>query len=63
MNEKNIDKFTFAIIDEFEEFLNERNITIPDDNREGNLDEARIYGSSYYELEEHIKSCIGRWIK
>lgn len=42
------------IIDIFEELLNRLDITIPDKWREGEEDEARIFGDTYYELEEKI---------
>ena len=42
------------IIDIFEELLDRLNITIPDKWREGEEDEARIFGDTYYELENKI---------
>ena len=42
------------IIDIFEELLNRLDITIPDKRREGEEDEARIFGDAYYELENKI---------
>lgn len=42
------------IIDIFEELLNRLDITIPDKWRGGEEDEARIFGDTYYELEEKI---------
>ena len=42
------------IINEFEEMLCRNNIKIPSKEREGNEDEACIYGTEYYELEESI---------
>ena len=42
------------IIDIFEELLNRLDITIPDKWREGEEDEARIFGDTYYELENKI---------
>lgn len=42
------------IIDIFEELLNRLDITIPDKWREGEEDEARIFGDTYYELESKI---------
>ena len=42
------------IIDIFEELLDRLDITIPDQWREGEEDEARIFGDTYYELEEKI---------
>lgn len=42
------------IIDIFEELLDRLDITIPDKWREGEEDEARIFGDTYYELEDKI---------
>ena len=42
------------IIDIFEELLERLDITIPDKWREGEEDEARIFGDTYYELENKI---------
>ena len=42
------------IIDVFEELLDRLDITIPDKWRDGEEDEARIFGDVYYELENKI---------
>lgn len=42
------------IIDIFEELLDRLDITLPDKWREGEEDEARIFGDTYYELENKI---------
>lgn len=42
------------IIDIFEELLDRLDITIPDKWREDEEDEARIFGDTYYELENQI---------
>ena len=42
------------IINEFEELLYKKNIQIPSTDREGNDDEACIYGTEYYDLENSI---------
>ena len=42
------------IIDIFEELLDRLDITLPDEWREGEEDEARIFGDTYYELENKI---------
>ena len=46
------------IIAEFEELLNEKGISIPCEDREGEPDEARIYGSDYYDLENKITEIL-----
>ena len=51
-----------AILDAFEELLEEKDITIPsedDEQRDGNS--ARLYGTEYFRLEEEINSIIGDW--
>ena len=42
------------IIDIFEELLDRLDVTLPDKWREGEEDEARIFGDAYYELENKI---------
>lgn len=42
------------IISEFENLLYSNNIKIPSDDREGDEEEACIYGTEYYELEDRI---------
>ena len=42
------------IIDIFEELLDRLDITLPDKWREGEEDEARIFGDTYYELQSKI---------
>lgn len=46
------------IIDEFEELLAEHDLVIPDNDREGNEEEACIYGCTYYGLEDKITEMI-----
>lgn len=48
------------IIDIFEELLDRLDITIPDKWREGEEDEARIFGDTYYELENKIVERLKR---
>ena len=52
-----------SIIDLFEEILDRHNITIPDDFRERKDGEARIFGDTYYELEEKIEKVIKPTLK
>jgi len=51
------------IIDEFENLLDEKNITIPSRDREGGKDEARIYGEEYYNLEDSITNILKKNLK
>ena len=54
LNEENLTDTADDIIDIFEELLDRLDITIPDKWREGEEDEARIFGDTYYELEDKI---------
>ena len=54
LNEANLTDTADDIIDIFEELLDRLNITLPDKWREGEEDEARIFGDTYYELENKI---------
>jgi DNA-binding Lrp family transcriptional regulator/DNA-directed RNA polymerase subunit M/transcription elongation factor TFIIS len=48
------------ILDEFEELLERKNVSIPSDDREGSKEEARLYGKEYYDLEEAIIRILNR---
>ena len=54
LNEANLINTADDIIDIFEELLDRFAITLPDKWREGEEDEARIFGDTYYELENKI---------
>lgn len=54
LNEANLVNTAADIIDIFEELLDRLDITLPDEWREGEEDEARIFGDAYYELENKI---------
>lgn len=47
-------EIAIEIIQEFEDLLEGHEIDIPDKDREGNKEEARIYGITYYNLEDKI---------
>ena len=49
-----VNEFLSQILEIFEEKLEELDITLPDRSGKENLDEARIYGSNYYDLEDKI---------
>ena len=55
-NNKKIDNREKAIqiIEQFENLLSKKNIKIPSEDRQDNEDEACIYGTEYYELEDAI---------
>lgn len=54
LDHANITGLADDIIDIFEDLLDRLNITLPDKWREGEEDEARIFGDTYYELEGKI---------
>ena len=53
-NTNNLTNTAADIIDIFEELLDRLDITLPDEWREDEEDEARIFGDTYYELENKI---------
>ena len=59
-NTNNLIDTAADIIDIFEELLDRLDITIPDKWREGEEDEARIFGDTYYELESKIVERLRR---
>ena len=60
LNEEALTNTAADIIDIFEELLDRLNITLPDKWREGEEDEARIFGDTYYELENKIVERLRR---
>ena len=60
LNEENLTNTAADIIDIFEELLDKLDITLPDKWREGEEDEARIFGDAYYELEDKIVERLKR---
>ncbi len=56
MNKKR--ELAIKIISEFEELLSCHNIKIPSSDREGNKEEACIYGTTYYNLEDKITDIL-----
>ena len=55
-------EFIGQIVDVFEDFLEEKGITIANEEKEGDDDDAIIYGSDYDEIADGIKEIISRWI-
>ena len=60
LNEANLTDTADDIIDIFEELLDRLDITLPDKWRDGEEDEARIFGDTYYELENKIVERLKR---
>ena len=54
MNENKARRIAIRILDEFEEMLAEKGISIPSSDREGQPTEACLYGNEYYRLEDAI---------
>lgn len=54
MNKEDAKFKAFKIIELFEGLLDRKGITIPSQDRQGDEEEARIYGAEYYELEDGI---------
>lgn len=51
-----------TILDMFEDMLAEKGIVIPDVAREGDEDEACLYGETYFELEDKITELLCEFI-
>ena len=47
-------EYSVEICELFEDLLEEHDISIPDEDREGNPDEARLYGTTYADLEYRV---------
>lgn len=60
MNEEEARDLAFAIIRDFEELLDEKDVTIPSADRECLPEEARLYGAEYYLLEDAITGILVR---
>jgi hypothetical protein len=54
MNASKARRVAIEILDELEELLDRKGIMIPSEDREGREEEACIYGTEYYELEDAI---------
>lgn len=51
-----------TILDMFEDMLADKEIIIPDVAREGDEDEACLYGETYFELEDKITELLCDYI-
>jgi hypothetical protein len=58
MNASKARRVAIDILDEFEEMLVRKGIMIPSEDREGREEEACIYGTEYYELEDAITDIL-----
>jgi hypothetical protein len=62
LSEDDEPEFIGQLIDVFEDFLDEKGITIENEEREGDEDDAIIYVSDYDEIADGIREIISRWI-
>lgn len=51
------------ILEQFENVLDKNDITIPDNERKGDEDESRIYGETYYQLEDTIVDILTEYVE
>ena len=49
-----IREYACGILNVFEDLLDEHGIDIPDKNREGEEDEAHLFGDAYYATEDRV---------
>lgn len=62
IKEENQNELIGQIIDIFEDFLEDHNIDILNEERDGNTDEAAIiYGSDYGQLQEELLELMKAW--
>ena len=54
-------EFIGQIIDIFEDFLEERGVTLPNDEREQDEDAAIIYGTDYDQLQTELIDTMWNW--
>lgn len=54
MDEEKAREVAIQILDEFEELLAAKAVKIPSDDREGREEEACLYASEYYALEDAV---------
>jgi hypothetical protein len=53
-----IREIAISIVDEFEDLLAEKGIMVPSADREGRPEEACLYGSEYYTLEDAVVGVV-----
>ena len=55
-------EYSVDICELFEDLLEENDITIPDDEREGEPNEARLYGTTYADLEYRVLNILNEFM-
>lgn len=58
MSKINLRQMSCEICSLFEALLDDHGIDIPNEDREGEPDEAHIYGDDYYGLEDQVTSLL-----
>lgn len=56
-------EYATSIVELFEDLLEEHDITIPDEDRIGDKSEARLYGITYGDLVDSVKSILVDFIR
>ena len=54
-------EFIGQIIDDFEDFLEDKKVTIPNPERDGDENAAIIYGTDYGDLRDGIERTLKNW--
>ena len=55
-------EYSTDIVELFEELLEKHGITIPDEDRTGDENEARLYGCTYWDLEDEVKHILSKLV-
>ena len=55
-------EYSVDICELFEDLLEENDITIPDEEREGEPNEARLYGTTYADLEYRVLNILNEFM-
>lgn len=55
-------EYSTEIVELFEELLEKHDITIPDEDRTGDESEARLYGCTYWDLEDEVVHILSKLI-
>lgn len=62
INHASLHTYAAAIVDIFEDLLDKHDITIPDEFRNGEPDEAHIFGQTYMDLEQSVYNVLQKFI-
>ena len=55
--------YAMMICEEFEELLDEHDISIPDEDRQGFHNEARLYGATWGTLVDNVREILDRLVE